>query len=50
MVAKHDLNKKHHGRRKKGSRVRKRAWALRNGRKVQKLKSKRRGKLKLRNY
>jgi hypothetical protein len=50
MVARHDLKKKHHGRRKKGSRRRHRAWAQRHGRKVQKIKSKRRGKLKIQKY
>ncbi len=50
MPATHDLQKKHHGRRKQGSRRRRRAWALRNGLKVQKRKSKRRGKLRVRKY
>ena len=44
MPASHDLKKKHHGRRKKGSRRRHRAWALRHGHKVQKVGSKRRGR------
>lgn len=44
MAARQDLNKKHHGRRKKGSRRRKRAWAFHNKRKIQKVKSKHRGR------
>ncbi len=44
MPARQDLNKKHHGRRKKGSRRRHRAWAFHNRRKIQKVGSKRRGR------
>jgi hypothetical protein len=44
MVAKHDRKKKHHGRRKRGSRIRKRMWAQRHGKKIQKVGSKRRGR------
>lgn len=50
MPSRQDLNKKHKGRRKQGSRRRHRAWALRNKRKVQKLFSKRRGKKKILRY
>lgn len=44
MVAKHDRQKVHHGRRKKGSRIRRRNWAIRHNRKVRKARSRRRGR------
>lgn len=44
MVAKHDRQKVHKGRRKVGSRIRKRRWALRNRRKVRKVRHTRRRK------
>lgn len=50
MPARQDLNKKHHGRRKQGSRRRHRAWAIRNKKKVQKITSKRRGRKVIRKY
>ena len=44
MVAKHDRNKVHKGRRKLGRRIRRRLWALRNDKKVRKFKRRRRGR------
>ena len=42
MVARHDRKKVHHGRRKKGSRIRKRRWAIKHDMKVRKRYGKRR--------
>jgi hypothetical protein len=42
MAARQDRQKVHHGRRKKGQKIRRRAWALRHNRKVRKQRSRRR--------
>lgn len=44
MVAKHDRNKVYKGRRKRGSRIRRRKWALRHKMKIRKFRRKRRGR------
>ena len=44
MVAKHDRKKVHKGRRKVGSRIRRRRWALRHHHKVRKVRHTRRRK------
>ena len=44
MVAKHDRKKVHKGRRKRGSRIRRRLWAVKHDKKVRKFRRKRRGR------
>lgn len=44
MVARHDRNKVHKGRRKVGSRIRRRRWAIRHDRKIRRQRSRRRGR------
>lgn len=47
MAARQDRQKVHKGRRKRGSRIRRRLWALRNKRRVRKFKSRRRGRKRI---
>jgi len=42
MVARHDRRKVHKGRRKVGSRIRRRRWALSHNRKIRKFRHRRR--------
>lgn len=44
MAARQDRQKVHKGRRKVGSRIRRRRWAVRHNRKVRKQRSRRRGR------
>jgi len=47
MVARQDRTKVHKGRRKRGSRIRRRMWALRHNRRVRRRRSRRRGRKRI---